>query len=68
MQMTLKAARVNAGLSCCEAAKMLGISRRTLLNYEQGIALPRIDMVKRMMGLYAVSLDDINFYPETTIK
>ena len=68
MQMTLKAARVNVGLSRGEAAKMLGVNTKTLLNYEQGIALPRIDLVKRMLALYGVSLDEVNFYPETTIK
>ncbi len=61
MRISLAAARVNAGYNRDQAASELGIQPRTLLNYERGDQYPRIDMVAKMMELYHVSYDDIDF-------
>ena len=60
-KLTLKAARVNVGLTQLEAAKRLGISPQTLLNYEQGRTWPDVRILKRIEDLYEVSYRDIDF-------
>lgn len=62
MAMTLRAARVNAGLKQAEAAKALNISKNTLSNYENGKTVPDIEMAKQMSELYGCSVNDINFF------
>ncbi len=63
MKMTLKAARVNAGLTQKEAAAALGISNKTLCNWENGISFPKADKVEKICSLYGVSYDNIIFLP-----
>lgn len=60
-KLTLKAARVNMGLTQIEAAKKLGISTQTLLNYEKGRTSPDVATLKRIEDLYEVSYRDIYF-------
>ncbi len=62
MAITLKAARVNAGLTQKEAAKRLGISRNTLANYEMYKTKPDIEMGKKIASLYNLPVDGIIFY------
>ncbi len=64
MAMTLKAARVNAGLIQSEAAKMLNISKATLANYEKYKTIPDMEMGKRIAELYGVSVDNIIFFKQ----
>ena len=58
----MKAARVNAQLTLEEAAKELGITKNTLINYENGKVSPRIDMAKKMADVYAIPISEINFF------
>jgi transcriptional regulator with XRE-family HTH domain len=60
-RITLKAARVNAGHSQREAAKLLGISPATLQNYEAGATVPDWDMVKKIETTYNFPSDYIFF-------
>ena len=66
MNITMKAARVNQNLNQAEAAKLLGISRKTLQNYEAGASFPDVPILKRIESLYKVSYSDINFFPSDT--
>jgi len=66
MSITLKAARVNAGMSQKEAAKELGIYPDTLSRYETGKAYPKVTLVFNMAKLYGVSYDEFNFLPTIT--
>lgn len=61
MAITLKAARVNKGLTQREAAKMLGIATDTLRMYESGKTFPDVPTIRKIENLYQVSYDDINF-------
>lgn len=61
MQITLKAARVNSGLTQKNAAKQLNISEDRLYNYENGRSSPNAMLIKRMLKLYGVSFSDIIF-------
>ena len=62
MAITMKAARVNANLTQVEAAKALNISKNTLVNYETGTTVPKIDIAKRMAALYGLTVNDIKFF------
>ena len=58
---SLKAARVNIGLSQKEAAKKLGISNKTLCSGENGKTFPDQPMIEKICGLYSVTYDMIDF-------
>lgn len=61
MMITLRAARVNAGLTQEEVAQRLGLSKNTLSSYEQFQSVPKIDMAQKLADLYRCSVDDIIF-------
>lgn len=64
MKITLKAARVNVNLTLETAAKELGITKNTLINYEKYRTIPDIEMGTAMASLYGVSVDDLIFLPK----
>ena len=57
----LSAARVNAGYSQKEAAKLLNVSNQTLCKWECGKSFPRQPMIEKICKLYSVSYDAIDF-------
>lgn len=61
MAITLKAARVNVGLTQIDAAKALGISPDTVRKYEQGETFPDVPMIRKIEALYRISYNDIDF-------
>lgn len=65
---TLKAARVNAGLTQKEAAKKLGVSNRTLSKWENMLALPRADKIEAICELYNAPYDTIIFLKSNPLK
>jgi DNA-binding XRE family transcriptional regulator len=64
MKITLKAARVNKGLTQMDVAKQLHINKGTLVNYEKYRTIPDIETAKIMADLYGVSVNDLIFLPE----
>lgn len=62
MAITLKAARVNAGLTRNEASKLLGISSMTLKNYEKNKTKPNIEIAEKIAKLYGTTLENIIFF------
>lgn len=64
LKMTLKAARVNAGLSQREAADRIGVTDDTLSNWERGKSYPNAINIKRIEDVYAVKYDNIIFLPK----
>lgn len=63
MALTLKAARVNAGLTQNEAAKLIGISKTTLCKWENFITFPTVDFLPLIEKAYSIKYDDITFLP-----
>ena len=57
--MTLKAARVNAGLTQKEAAEKLGISYQTLSRYENHPGQASVKLVLDMCELYHIKVDSL---------
>ena len=67
MELTMKAARINAGYTQKTAAKLLKISNNTLSSYENYKTIPDIRISERMAKLYSLSVNDIIFYKEMTL-
>ena len=66
--MTLKAARVNKGMTQAEASVKLGISVATLQQYESGKTFPDVPVIKRIEDTYDVPYSDILWCLENTVK
>jgi transcriptional regulator with XRE-family HTH domain len=65
LQITLRAARVNAGLTLVEAAKLFGINKDTLSKYEKDSSnVPRKFFIK-IEEIYGVPVDNIFFGVES---
>lgn len=61
LKITLKAARVNAGYSQTQAAKMLGVAVSTLKNWETGRTFPNQPKIEKMCEIYNVPFDALFF-------
>ena len=60
---SLKAIRVNLGLTLEEASELIGVSKYTLFNYEHFKTVPSNDKIKKIMAVYGVSYNEIRFLP-----
>lgn len=65
LQISLKAARVNAGLTQVEAAKKLGKSPNTIILWENGTIVPDRANLYLLAGIYGISVDNI-FLPRVS--
>lgn len=61
MKITLRSARVNAKLTQEDVAKELGVSKRTLGLWENGEVSPRIANIMKMLEMYGVEIENIDF-------
>ena len=59
IQITLAAARVNAGLTQEEVARTMKVSKNTLVNWEKGTSEPTISQGRELSKLYNMPLDNI---------
>lgn len=62
-QITLKAARVNAGYTQKEAAIILGVSNTTLVSWEKGTSMPKANHIDAICNLYNKTYDELIFLP-----
>ena len=63
LKMTLKAARVNAGLTQRKAAETLGIATATLVSWEKHPEKISAAKQKDIADTYSVGIDNIIFLP-----
>lgn len=61
IRISLAAARVNAELTLEQAAKLLKVSKNTLIKWEKGESCPRWDQVQLIGEVYNFSTDHIIF-------
>ena len=54
LQISLEAARVNAGFTQVEAAQKMGVSKQTIINWEKGRIVPRIPEVEMLAKIYNI--------------
>ena len=52
----LKAVRLQAGISQERLAAMLGVTKRTIINYENGQTLPPIGLLPKIAKLFSVTI------------
>lgn len=67
-KITLQAARVNAGYTQDTAAKLLGISKKTLVSWEKGRTFPSAQKIERICEVYGVHYDQLKFLPKVSPK
>lgn len=65
---SLKAIRVNLGLTLEEASSLIGISKYTLYNYEHFKTVPDNEKIKKIMKAYNVDYNEIRFVPNKKEK
>ena len=63
MQLTMRAARMNKGLTQEEASKEIKVSLATLRNYESGKSFPNVPVIRRIEKVYDVAYSDLIFLP-----
>lgn len=66
-KMTIKAARYNMGLNQKAAADKIGVSNKTLSNWENGKSFPDVPHIEKMCDLYGVSYNDLIFLPNNPL-
>lgn len=67
VRMTMKAARVNVGLSQKAAAKKIGVSNKTLCNWEAGKTFPGADKIPVICEVYKTTYDNLIFLPSNSL-
>ena len=68
MKLTLKALRVQYGLTQKKAAKLVGVSESAWHSYENAKTYPPIKVIDRITKVFGVNYDDIIFEPSIPIK
>lgn len=67
LKISLKAARVNAGLSQKEVATSLKVSNKTVHSWENGDTSPSAKHIDALCELYGVSYNNLNFLPNNSL-
>lgn len=61
MKITLRAARINAGLTQQQVHEATGIARSTLARWEKGATFPRADGLAVLCQLYGIPVECIKW-------
>lgn len=64
IELTLKAARVNRGLTQKEAAQLIGVTVDTLGKYEKGKTYPDVPTLKKIEEVYGIGYNNLIFLPK----
>jgi len=59
LQISLAAARVNAGMTQKNVADRLGVSKQTIVNWEKGRVVPGIPEIETLARIYKIPQDNI---------
>ena len=59
-KISLKAARINANMLQSDVAEMLGVSKESIANWENGKISPKSTILVKLCGLYGVPIDAIH--------
>lgn len=58
LQISLAAARVNAGMTQEDVSRALKVSKNTIVSWEKGATEPTISRVRELSELYNIPLDN----------
>ena len=61
MKVTLKAARINRGLTQEDVANELNVTKKTVGSWEMGKTMPKIDKIEHLCSLLGCKYDDITW-------
>lgn len=67
VKMTIKAARINMGLAQKAAASEIGVSNKTLSNWENGKSFPNVQQIEKLCDVYNVTYNDLIFLPSNPL-
>lgn len=67
-RITLRAARINAGITQRAAANAVGVSNKTMVKWEKGSSYPDVAQALQLCNLYSLPFDDIIFLPNEPLK
>lgn len=59
LQITLAAARVNAGMTQEDVAARMHVSKKTVINWEKGKVSPAFATLQVLSALYKIPIDNI---------
>lgn len=59
LQISLAAARVNAGLTQEDVAKAMKVGKQTVVNWEKGNSEPKMSQSRKLSELYGIPIDNI---------
>lgn len=59
IKMSMRAARVNAGLTQTDIAKAVGVNVSTVVSWEKGYSIPFADKFKRFCEMCNVPMDSV---------
>ena len=59
MKTNLKSKRIEKGMTQGEAAIKCGITQQRLSHYEVGIRQPPLEIVKKLAGIYGITVDEL---------
>lgn len=65
-QISMAAARVNAELTQEKAAEKLGVSKSTIISWENGKTTPNTAIVMAMSAVYGIPMEYISMPKKTT--
>lgn len=68
LQISLKAARVNAGLTQKDVAKAVDVDVSTIMNWENGKSSPRAPQIVALSELYGIPIDNIFLREKSTLS
>lgn len=63
LEVTLRAARINKGLTQEEAGKLIGVSADVISNWERQISFPDVVQLKAIERVYGVDYQHLIFSP-----
>ena len=68
LRISLAAARVNAGMTQEQVAKIMQISKTTIVNWENGKVIPKIAQLSYLSNLYQIPIDNISLPTKSTLS
>ncbi len=64
VKLTLKSARVNIGLTQSELARKVGVNKKTIWSWENGITFPNPEQINLLCIIFNLKYDNIIFLPK----
>lgn len=66
LQISLAAARKNAGMTQSDVAKKMHVSKTTIVNWEKGKIIPRLPEMQMLSRIYGIPENNIFLPPKST--